>query len=211
MAPINQKTDLTILRILSKLYPDPASELNFKNNYQLIVSVVLSAQCTDKKVNEVTPELFKEFPDFKTLSKASVLKLEKILRPVNYYKTKSRNLIGLAQRVVSEFAGEIPKTFDEITTLSGVGRKTASVVLGEMGVEYTLPVDTHVFRVSKRLGLSAGKNVVQVEQDLKTRFEAKSWRSLHHWLIFHGRRVCKARNPGCGECGLRKVCVSGNK
>ena len=197
-----------IIEIFSTLYPDPKSELAFKNNYQLIVSVVLSAQCTDKKVNEVTPLLFKKFSDFKSLSMAKVSPVEEIIRPVNYYKTKARNLVALAKKVQTEHQGQVPKSFEEAIQLPGVGRKTASVVLGEMGLDFTLPVDTHVFRLANRLGLSAGKNPVAVETDLKSLFPKELWRPLHHWLILHGRRICKARAPLCAECALNKICPS---
>jgi endonuclease-3 len=204
--PINQHNQL--LKILSQLYPNPKSELDFKNDFQLIVSVVLSAQCTDKKVNEVTPALFTKFSDFRALSKAKLSDIEEIIRPINYFKTKSKNLISLATQVEKEFGGKIPLNFEDIITLSGVGRKTANVVLGELGVDFTLPVDTHVFRVSRRLGLSEGKTTDAVESDLRAQFPKNTWRSLHHWLIFHGRRVCAARSPKCGDCALNKLCPS---
>lgn len=197
-----------LLKILGQLYPDPKSELVFNNDYQLIVSVVLSAQCTDKKVNEVTPSLFTKFSDFRSLSKAKLSDIEEIIRPINYFKTKSKNLIALATQIECDFKGKIPLNFEDITSLSGVGRKTANVVLGELGVDFTLPVDTHVFRVSKRLGLSKGKNPNEVEEDLRKKFPKKEWRSLHHWLIFHGRRVCAARSPKCGDCALKEICPS---
>jgi endonuclease-3 len=203
----NKRLD-QLLKILGQLYPDPKSELVFKNDFQLIVSVVLSAQCTDKKVNEVTPALFTKFSDFRSLAKAKLSDIEEIIRPINYFKTKSKNLISLGIQIERDFEGKIPLNFKDITTLSGVGRKTANVVLGELGVDFTLPVDTHVFRVSKRLGLSKGKNPNEVEEDLRKQFPKKDWRSLHHWLIFHGRRVCAARSPKCGECALKEICPS---
>lgn len=198
-----------LIKLFKVAYPEPSSELNFNNEYQLIVSVVLSAQCTDKKVNEVTPLLFKKFSKFKALSKATVLEVEKIIRPVNYYKTKSKNLVALAQIVESKFRGKLPQTMDELIELPGVGRKTASVVLGELGIEHTLPVDTHVFRVSQRLGLAKGKTTDAIEQQLKARFKSELWRPLHHWLILHGRKVCKAQRPLCHECSLFKICPMG--
>ncbi|MCB9030218.1 MAG: endonuclease III [Deltaproteobacteria bacterium] len=205
---MKKKTKEQLLQTLSKLYPKPASELNFKNNFQLLVSVVLSAQCTDKKVNDVTPHLFNQYPNFKALASAKLTDIEKIIRPINYYKTKSKNLINLSKMVEAEFSGKIPKQFEEILKLPGVGRKTANVVLGELGVIHTLPVDTHVFRVSKRLGLASGKNTDQVEEELKAQFDSSLWRNLHHWLILHGRRVCKAQNPVCSDCDIREICPS---
>lgn len=197
-----------ILSRLGKLYPNPRSELNFRGDYQLVVSVILSAQCTDKKVNEVTPALFEKYKSFEDLAKARVSSLEKIIRPVNYYRTKAKNLIGMAKQVVDEHKGKLPRTHEELTTLPGVGRKTANVVLVERGIEPALPVDTHVYRVARRLGFSTSENRDQVEEDLKAAFDRSCWHNLHHWLIFHGRRTCKAQKPLCGECVLADICPS---
>ena len=197
-----------ILSKLRELYPNPRSELNFSNDFELVSAVLLSAQCTDKKVNQVTPALFSKYPTFEMLSKAPLAKVEEIIRPINYYRTKSKNLIGMASRVVTNFQGALPKNHEDLISLPGVGNKTANVVLSELKIAHTFPVDTHVFRVSKRLGFSDGKDVVAVEEDLKKLFPPEQWRELHHWLIFHGRRVCVARNPKCGECVLRTLCPS---
>ncbi|MCB0319147.1 MAG: endonuclease III, partial [Bdellovibrionales bacterium] len=183
-------------------------ELKFRGNYQLLVSVILSAQCTDKKVNETTPELFNTYPNFLSLSKARLSNLEKIIRPINYYKSKSKHLLAMAKSVVANFNGKIPRSHQELTSLAGVGNKTANVILSELGIEPALPVDTHVFRVSKRLGLAKSKDRDKVELELKQEFQAKDWRNLHHWLIFHGRRVCKAQNPQCELCALSELCPS---
>jgi endonuclease-3 len=197
-----------LVSIFKKLYPSPASELNFKNSYQLIVCVVLSAQCTDKKVNEVVPSLFKKFPDFAHLGQAKFSEVARIIRPINYYRTKSKNLIAMAKLVCVQHQGKVPQLHKELTALPGVGNKTANVVLSELGTANTFPVDTHVFRVSKRLGLAQGKTVELVEKELKQEFASDLWRPLHHWLIFHGRRVCKASRPRCEECQLSKLCPS---
>lgn len=194
-----------ILKILSKLYPEVQSELDFDNEYQLIVAVTLSAQCTDKKVNQVTPDLFKQYPNFAALSRGRISSIEKIIRPINYYKSKAKNLKGMATIVHQEWDDHLKTTFEELESLPGVGHKTASVVLGEKGIP-SLPVDTHVFRVSKRLGFADGKDVKAVEEELKSQFPKKDWRNLHHRLIFHGRRVCKAQNPKCTECLLAEYC-----
>jgi endonuclease-3 len=196
-----------LLSLLEGLYPEIRSELNYSNEFELCVSVILSAQCTDKKVNEITPALFGKFPDFTSLNKASLAQIETIIRPINYYKSKSKNLKELARIVESNLAGVLPKTMEKLVELPGIGRKTASVVLGELGIIETLPVDTHVLRLSNRLGLSSGDNPKQVEEDLRKTFPAKTWRGLHHRLIFHGRRVCKARNPDCAACTLKKLCL----
>jgi endonuclease-3 len=201
-------TRKNLLKKFAELYPNPRSELSFSNEYELVTAVVLSAQCTDKKVNEVTPKLFKRYPSFKALAKAEVSEVEEIIRQVNYYKTKSKNLIGLGQKVEKDFGGTLPSTEEDLTSLPGVGRKTANVVLSEQGKTPALPVDTHVFRVSQRLGLAKGKTTDKVEEELKALFEPAQWRNLHHWLIFHGRRVCKAQNPLCAACTLRELCPS---
>jgi endonuclease III len=200
-----------ILNTLKKLYPNARSELNFDNEYQLAVAVMLSAQCTDKKVNETTVSLFKKFPNFEKLAQASLAAVEEIIRPVNYYKTKSKNLIETAARVVTDFKGKLPADLEALTTLPGIGRKTANVILAETGAAETLPVDTHVLRVSNRLGLVGGDKPDIVEEELKAQFKPKDWRQLHHSLILHGRRVCKAKNPSCAECGLNQVCPSAFK
>ncbi len=206
-----KRSDAQVTALFSKLYPEAASELNFKNEFELCVAVVLSAQCTDKKVNQVTPTLFERFPDFAALAHANLSTIEEIIRPINYYRTKSKNLLALGQRVTNEFAGKLPRSFEELTSLAGIGRKTANVVLGELGVVHTLPVDTHVFRVAQRLGLAKGTKPEQIEQQLKARFPPELWRPLHHWLILHGRRVCKAQRPNCPDCTLCSICPTGQK
>lgn len=195
-----------ILDLLAQLYPDPRSELDFSSPYQLMVAVVLSAQCTDKKVNQVTPALFAQYPDFAALAGAPLTQLEQLIRPINYCKTKARHLLAAAQKVVSLHGGDLPTTRQELTALPGVGQKTANVVLGELGVEPCLPVDTHVFRVARRLGFATGSTPAAVERELTQLFPSAEWRNVHHRLIFHGRRVCKARSPHCSACALRKVC-----
>jgi endonuclease III len=197
-----------LISILSQAYPSPRSELNFANDYELLVSVVLSAQCTDKKVNQVTAKLFPRFPSFEKLARARIATIEGLIREVNYYKTKSKNIKELARQVVERFSGELPTSRENLESLPGVGRKTASVVLSEKGIEPALAVDTHVFRVAQRLGLSTGKNREVVEQDLMRAFSDDIWYPLHHWLILHGRRVCKAQRPLCQECTLCELCPS---
>lgn len=197
-----------LLAILARLYPEPRSELNFSDDFELIIAVMLSAQCTDVKVNQVTAILFKKYPTAARLAKAKLSDIEKIIRPINYFKTKSKNIIATSAVLESQYDGGVPRTYEELIALPGVGRKTANVVLGETGAVPALPVDTHVFRVARRLGLSEGKTPEAVECDLMKRFPSSEWRPLHHRLIFHGRRVCKARNPACGECALVHLCPS---
>ena len=195
-----------LLRILARLYPQPASELVFANEYQLLSCVVLSAQCTDKKVNQVTPELFLRYPTFEALAGAQLADVEAIVRPINYYRTKAGNLIALSSQVCCEFGGKVPRTHAQLTSLPGVGNKTANVVLSELGAARTFPVDTHVFRVSRRLGLARGNTVAKVEEELKAQFASRHWRNLHHRLILHGRRTCKAPRPLCEACALTRMC-----
>lgn len=197
-----------LLEELERLYPEPESELNFRSDFQLIIAVALSAQCTDLKVNQVTPQLFKAYKNFKQLASAKIPDVEKIIRPINYYRTKAKNIVALSQRVTEEFHGQLPRTREGLTELPGVGRKTASVILSEKGIEPAFPVDTHVFRVSRRLRLATRKDRDKVEEQVKAKFDPSEWRNLHHRLIFHGRRVCKAQRPKCGECTLSPLCPS---
>lgn len=199
MTPARKKK---LLSIFNELYPDPESELNFKNDYELLVSVILSAQCTDKKVNQTTPALFKAYPDFKKLSKAREAAVAEIIRPINYYKTKAKHLVKMAGLVCQDYEGSLPDTLKELRLLPGVGQKTASVIQSERGIEHAFPVDTHVYRVARRLELSSSETPAGVEKDLMKAFDSSNWRNLHHWLIFHGRRVCKARRPLCEGCPI---------
>jgi endonuclease III len=201
---INKKHKKLLL-ILKELYPNSKSELNFINEFQLLVSVVLSAQCTDKKVNEITPKLFSKFPTPSNLAKAEITELEHIIKPINYYKTKAKHLIATAKILTENYNEMIPQIHDDLIKLPGVGQKTANVIQCERGLP-ALPVDTHVFRVAKRIGIAKGDNHKKVEKELCEQFSSKSWRMLHHSLIFHGRRVCKAQKPNCNECKIYKIC-----
>lgn len=197
-----------LLTELERLYPDPQSELQFQNDYQLLIAVILSAQCTDKKVNEVTPALFRKYKDFKQLAKAPVSDVETLIRQVNYFKTKSKNIVATAKIVATDYDGKLPLERSALEALPGVGRKTTNVVLSEKGVEPAFPVDTHVYRVSRRLRLATRTDRDKVEEQIRMKFDPSLWRNLHHWLIFHGRRVCKAQNPLCDECTLSNLCPS---
>jgi endonuclease III len=201
-----QQKDLDVLIALELLYPDARTELTFKNEFELIVAVILSAQCTDKKVNEVTPALFAKYPDFGALAKAKEVEVAAIIRQVNYYITKSKNIIKMAEKVCAEFNAMLPRNRDLLVTLPGVGRKTANVLLGELGEIPAIAVDTHVFRLSHRLGFSKGKNPLKVEDDLMKKFPPEKWRQVHHSLVLHGRRVCKAQRPDCERCEVKELC-----
>jgi endonuclease-3 len=205
-----QLSSASLLKLIPSLYPDARSELDFKNSYELLVAVILSAQCTDKRVNLVTPQLFERWPDFEPLSKATPDQVAEVIKSVNYYASKARHLVEMANQVCKQFNGTLPQQHTDLITLAGVGQKTANVVVSELGIEPAIAVDTHVFRVSKRLGLSRGKSPAKVEEDLKHLFPQRDWRALHHSLILHGRRTCTARAPRCNECTLNPHCPSRN-
>ena len=182
------------------------SELDFENPFQLIVAVILSAQCTDKRVNMVTPALFKAFPTAAALSCASFEQVYDLIKSVSFPNNKAKHLIGMAQKLCSEFNGEMPSAVENLQKLPGVGRKTANVVASIIFRAPVIAVDTHVFRVSHRLGLSEGKNPLEVENDLNNIIPEEKRADAHHWLILHGRYVCKAIKPDCNGCGLCGWC-----
>ena len=201
------KRTSSIITILTKRYPELKSALIFKNPYECLICVMLSAQCTDKKVNEVTPALFSKYKNPLELSKAKLQDVEKIIHEVNYYKTKSKHIIETSKIIAKDFNNNIPKDFDCLISLPGVGQKTANVVLMELGIQDTFPVDTHVFRVSHRLNLANSKNVKDTEEELKKIIAKKYWKPMHHKLIWHGRLTCKAQNPKCSDCELTSYCI----
>lgn len=187
--------------------PEPETELTFGNTYELLVAVILSAQCTDKRVNLTTPELFQKYPDIPQLAKADYDDVFALIKSISFPGNKSRHLIGMANMVMEKFGGEIPMTVEELVQLPGVGRKTANVITSVIDRQPNMAVDTHVFRVSARIGLTVGaKNPLQTELQLVKYLPQNLIYLFHHWLILHGRYVCLARNPKCGECGLRPVC-----
>lgn len=188
--------------------PIAKSELNYENGYQLITAVILSAQCTDKRVNMVTPTLFLRYPDVESLSKATFEELFPLIKSISYPNSKGRHLIEMAQKIVTDFNSQIPSEIDQLTTLPGVGRKTANVVASILYDKPVIAVDTHVYRISKRLGLSNGNSVEKVERDLTKNIPIEKRAIAHHWLILHGRYVCTARKPKCQTCGLSQWCKS---
>lgn len=196
-----------IMEWFSREMPDPETELQYGTPFELLVSVILSAQCTDKRVNMVTPALFKAFPDVYAMAEATFEQLHPYLTSVNYHNTKTKALLGMARRLVDEFDGQVPDNIDDLTSLPGVGRKTANVMLAVAFNRRAMAVDTHVFRVSERLGLTTrSKNPLQTEQRLVANIPGELLPRAHHWLIRHGRYVCKARRPDCDNCGLRPWC-----
>lgn len=188
--------------------PAASSELHFDGPFELLVAVMLSAQCTDKRVNMVTPALLKAYPDAKSMAGASFDELYPYIKSVSYPNSKTRHLIGMAKALEERFGGEVPDDIDELMSLPGVGRKTSNVVASIIYGKSVIAVDTHVFRVSRRLGLSNGKTPEAVEKDLERHIAAGDRPVAHHWLILHGRYTCTALKPKCGECGLKQWCKS---
>ena len=187
------------------------SELKFRNPYELLVAVILSAQCTDKRVNQVTPALFAAYPVVDALALATPEEVLPYIRSVSYPNNKARNLVAMARKVMRDFGGEIPTEIDGLMSLPGAGRKTANVVTSVLYDKPVIAVDTHVFRVSHRLGLSDGKTPFEVEKDLEKHIPEDRRAIAHHWLILHGRYVCTARNPRCASCGLQPWCARWSK
>ena len=186
--------------------PIAESELDFHNPYQLIVAVILSAQCTDKRVNMHTPALFLRFPTPELLAEASFEEVYDLIKSISFPNNKARHLIGMARMLVSDFGGEVPSEVEQLERLPGVGRKTANVVASIIYNKPVIAVDTHVFRVSHRLGFSSGKTPLEVEKDLNRLIPMEERAIAHHWLILHGRYICTARNPKCGGCPIREWC-----
>ena len=196
-----------VLRELRKAIPSPETELRYLTPYELLVAVILSAQCTDERVNKVTPALFEEFPVVEALSKAEPEDIYPFIRSISYPNNKSKHLSAMAKKVVADFGGEIPDTVDELVTLNGVGRKTAQVVASVAFNRDALPVDTHVFRVANRIGLARqAPTTNKVEKQLKKFIPQAAWSEGHHLLILHGRYTCTARNPNCAECNVSRLC-----
>jgi endonuclease-3 len=188
--------------------PEAETELLYDNPYELLVAVILSAQCTDKRVNMTTPAIFEKYPDVYALSKASFDDLFPLIKSISYPNNKTKHLIGMGQKVVNEFAGTIPMTVEELIQLPGVGRKTANVITSVIDNQPNMAVDTHVFRVSKRIGLvpQTASTPLAVEKELIKNFPKELIHKAHHWLILHGRYTCLARNPKCEQCGLQHAC-----
>ena len=196
-----------ILNILKEVYPDAKCELNHNSAFQLLVATILSAQTTDKKVNEITKGLFSDYPDLESFLTLGNEELEEKIKEIGLYRTKSRNLILMCNQLKEKFNGEVPKTMEDLTYLAGVGRKTANVVLSNAFGVPSIAVDTHVFRVSNRLGLANSDKVLEVEMQLQKEIPKREWSHTHHLLIFHGRRCCTSRKPKCTECQVRDLCI----
>lgn len=200
---------LEVQRRLAAEHPDAHCELDHRNAFELAVATILSAQCTDKRVNLVTPELFRRWPDAPSLAEAPVEQIEDVIRSTGFFRAKAKSLSGLARAVMERHDGEIPRTMEELVRLPGVGRKTANVILGNaFGMNEGVVVDTHVARLAARFGLTKEVDPVRIEQALIPLFPRESWSRLSHLLIFHGRRTCEARKPRCAGCVLADICPS---
>lgn len=195
-----------ILDTLAKDFPNAKSELNFHSPFQLLVAVILSAQCTDKRVNLVTPRLFEVAPDAKTLAQLPQEQIEEIIHSCGFYHSKATYLKQMSQDIVNRFGGEVPNNIDDLRTLAGVGRKTANVLYAVGFGGQAIAVDTHVFRVSNRLGIANAKNVLDTEKQLMQAIPREQWADSHHYLLLHGRYVCKAQNPQCQRCSVKDFC-----
>ena len=203
---VKQEDINEILDRLEMQYPDAECALHHENVFQLIVAVALSAQTTDKSVNQVTPALFRKYPDPASLAAADVSEVEACLKRIGMYRTKAKNIIGMAKVLTAEYDGQVPEDYDALVSLPGVGRKTANVVLSVGFGEQRIAVDTHVFRVANRIGLVHEKDVLKTELALMDRIPQERWSRTHHSLIFHGRQCCDARKPKCDECPINTLC-----
>lgn len=198
------------LRKLEEMYPEAKAELVFSNAYEMLVATILSAQCTDKQVNKVTPAVFSRYPDAVSMADAKEEDLYLLVKSCGF-KSKAGNIIAACRKIRDDYGGNVPDTMEALTSLPGVGRKTANVVLYNAFGIPAFAVDTHVFRVSNRIGLCRADTVEETERQMTKLIPREKWGNAHHWLIWHGRRVCKAQRPLCGECGLKEICESARK
>lgn len=201
----------SILQYFKQVNPNPTTELNFTNAFETLVAVILSAQCTDKRVNMVTPALFEAYPTPEAMAAATPEDLLRYISSVSYPNNKARHLQAMAAMLVDEFHSEVPSTMEELTRLPGVGRKTANVIMGVVFHKAAIAVDTHVFRVANRTGLANGKTPLEVEKALTRHIPEEDRYNAHHWLLLHGRYVCKALKPDCMNCGIKDSCKHYNK
>ncbi|AVP54889.1 endonuclease III [Clostridium tetani] len=203
---MNKKIIKKVIETLGRTYPEAKCELDFKSPYELLVATILSAQCTDKRVNKVTSKLFKEYNTPEKIIELSQEELGEKIKSCGFYNNKSKNILGATQKILEKFKGKVPKTMEELMSLPGVGRKTANVVLSNAFGVPAIAVDTHVFRVSNRTGIAKGKNPDEVEMELMKNIDKDMWSITHHYLIWHGRYTCKSRKPQCEECPIAPYC-----
>jgi endonuclease-3 len=194
------------LAILEQTYPHAVTALHYTNPFELLIAVILSAQCTDARVNETTPALFKKYPTPDRLARAKQEDVEQIIKSCGFFRMKAKNIVNAARDLVDRYGGKVPADREALESLAGVGRKTASVVMSVAFGEAAFAVDTHVFRVAHRLGLTLGTTPLQVEEDVTALVPREKWRFAHHWLILHGRAICKAPTPLCGQCPVSEIC-----
>jgi endonuclease-3 len=206
--PENKVKAKAIYRQLTKSYPNVRCELDYNSAFQLLVATVLSAQCTDKRVNQTTPALFKKYPNPKKMAKADLKDIQRLVKSTGFFRAKAKNIKGLSNKIMEEFDGDVPSNLDDLITLPGVGRKTANVVLGHAFGIPGITVDTHFGRLSRRFGWSKQSDPVKVELEVGELIHEKEWTNLSQRMIWHGRRVCHARKPACGACPLAKLCPS---
>jgi endonuclease III len=212
VAGTDPKRVATVLAKLDEAYPNATCELKHENAFQLLIATILSAQCTDVRVNQVTETLFKKYPDWKAFAYATPSDLEQEIRPTGFFRNKTKSVMGASKAIIDKFGGEVPRTMEEILTLPGVARKTANVVLGTAyGIASGVVVDTHVLRLSNRLDLSQNEDPKNVEQDLMKIIPREKWIQFSHQLIWHGRRICHARRPKCIECNMESLCYAKDK
>jgi endonuclease-3 len=195
-----------VLAALDKAHPDAKPELDFTNPFELLIATILSAQCTDKQVNKVTPALFRDRPNAASVAEMTEEELAGYIKSCGFFNTKAKHILSACRDIVERFGGEVPSDRESLQSLAGVGRKTANVVLSNAFGEPAIAVDTHVFRVSNRIGLAEAKTVEKTEQQLMENIPRDKWSIAHHWLIFHGRRVCSAQKPKCESCTLTEYC-----
>ena len=201
-----------ILAKLDQAYPNATCELNHKNAFELLIATILSAQCTDVRVNQVTETLFQKYPDAKAFAFATPSELEQEIRPTGFFRNKTKSVMGASKGIIEKFGGEVPRTMDEILTLPGVARKTGNVVLGTAyGIPSGIVVDTHVQRISNRLDLTRNEDPKKIEQDLMQVIPKDKWILFSHQIIWHGRRICQARKPKCVECNMESLCYAKDK
>ena len=204
---ISEKEIPVVMDILEEMHPEATCALDFGTHFQLLVAVMLSAQTTDVSVNKVTPALFEKYPTAEAMAEADPFDIQAMIRTIGLYKNKAKNVVALSKMLVDEYGGEVPGNYSDLIKLPGVGRKTANVVLAEGFGEARIAVDTHVFRVSNRIGITDGKDPVDVEEQLMERLPEDQWVRAHHLIIFHGRKVCHARKPACDDCGIKDICL----
>ncbi len=201
-----------LVKILKETYPDAKCSLDFKTPFEMVVAVMLSAQCTDERVNKTTPSIFSKYSTPEDFARIDIKELEELIHPCGFYKNKAKNIKACAQMIVEKFGGQVPKTMEELVSLPGVGRKSANVVMLEaFGDAQGIAVDTHCKRIANKMGLSNEKEPEKIEQDLLKIFEKKDYKDINHLLIWHGRNTCIARNPKCEECKVKEMCVEWKK